>query len=179
MGSFKRALTTPSDIWMHVGLLHGLAKLDSVLSIVEIGFRTGVSAAAFCAAGKSVTSIDIDPCEPHVSRLRAEYPNFQFIQGDSRMMQIPRCDLLFIDGEHTYETVLRELTEHSPKVLDYIVLHDTETFADHGKDGSKPGLRAAIDRFLRSQTFPDRFERLLHLPHNNGLTILKREDPHP
>jgi len=131
-----------------------------------------LSTAALCASGKAVTSVDIAPCEPHATKLRIAYPNWTFIQGHSLEVDLPSCDLLFIDGEHTYGAVRAELMRFELTAKRWIVLHDTETFRHQGKDGSKPGLEMAILDFVNDDT--DRWGYLLQLPHNNGLTILDR-----
>jgi hypothetical protein len=88
---------------------------------------------------------------------------------DSLLEDIEPTDLLFIDSFHTYERVKSELEKHSPKVKDYILLHDTEVFGDRGEDGGR-GIRSAVEEFLRVGTF-----RLLeNHRHNNGLMVLER-----
>jgi len=170
MGSYRNALQDKtSDIQQHLGLLHGLACL--VNSVVEIGVRSGHSTAALCASGKPVTSYDISPCEPHATRLRNEYKNWTFIVGNSMKVVIPKCDLLFIDGEHTYRTLFTELMKHGERVTTWIALHDTETFAMVSKDKSKPGLREAILDF--TERYPE-WVIVFELPNNNGLTLLER-----
>ena len=101
MNIYQEHLNRHSDIREHLGLLHGLAK--SCERVVELGFRSGVSASAFLAAGVRLTSIDIDvKCKPHVQRLARDYPDtFSFKVADSRTCTIPECDLLFVDTDHT------------------------------------------------------------------------------
>ena len=175
MGRFNQALATRSDIQQHQGLLHGLACDPWIESIVEIGVREGLSTAALCASKKRVTSIDIDRCEPHATILHVAYPNWKFIHGDSLKVVIMdnfnAIDMLFIDGEHTYRQVKAELEKFGESVVRWIVLHDTETFAHKGKDGSEPGLMTAIHEFTEPGS---EWKVMLHLKNNNGLTILER-----
>lgn len=181
MSSYQANLDKHSDIREHLGLLHGLAR--NCEQVVELGFRTGVSTSAFLAAGCKVRSYDIDPkCRPHVKRLAAEYPDtFEFKVGDSREVEIPECDLLFIDSDHTYRTTLLELEKHSHKPSRWIALHDTETFGRKDRPQSKSagecapheGIRTAIDHFLM-HFYGAAWRWCLHLPNNNGLTLLQR-----
>lgn len=173
MGMFKEALAKHSDIQMHLGLLHGLACDPDVHSIFEIGVREGLSTAALCASGKPVTSVDIAPCEPHATMLHVAYPNWTFIQKHSLKVEPQPCDMLFIDGEHTYRTVRAELAKFHEHVGEWIVLHDTETFANKGKDGTTPGIMDAVVEFLENEA-GGLWDWTLHLTHNNGLTILRR-----
>jgi cephalosporin hydroxylase len=173
MNPYQEHLNRHSDIREHLGLLHGLAK--SCDQVVELGFRTGVSAAAFLAAGCKLHSVDIDDtCKMHVRHLAKIYPDtFVFKVADSRTCEIPECQMLFIDSSHTEATTLIELERHERFVKTWIVLHDTESF---GRGDRKPGLgrgvMTAIETFLE---MPGSFWALhLHLKNNNGLTILKR-----
>lgn len=164
-------LSRRSDIQEHLGLLHGLAKTCD--RVVELGFRTGVSASAFLAAGVRLTSYDIDAgCKPHVRHLARLYPDtFSFKVGDSREVSIPPCDLLFVDSDHTEETTLKELLRHNRQVSTWIALHDTVSFGRKDRPpGKGRGVMTAIDAFLALSDW----KQWLHLPNNNGLTILKR-----
>lgn len=171
MERFRRLSGEQHDISEHLGLLRGLACNPSVRSIVEIGFRTGVSATALASAGKPLLAIDIEPCTQDVRKLRALARGFTFQQGDSLKVEIPKCDLLHIDSLHTYKQLLAELERHAGRVGQWIVMHDTETFGNKGKDGSTPGLLAAITEFL--EWHPE-WKLHLHLTNNNGLTLLRR-----
>lgn len=175
--SFCEHLGRSSDIQQHLGLLRGLAMDYEVDQVVELGFRTGVSTSAFLAADVKVHSIDISPkaCRPHVQRLAHEYPDtFVFKGGDSRETRIPDCDLLFIDTDHTYATTLAELERHESKVSRWIVLHDTVSFGRKDRSpGDGKGVLTAIEEFLL-HFYGNDWRLHLHLPNNNGLTILKR-----
>ena len=63
------------DISEHLGFLRGLAMRPNVKSIVEIGFRTGVSATALASSGKPLTCYDIMPCASDARALRQQAPN--------------------------------------------------------------------------------------------------------
>lgn len=171
MDLFRTYCGSKLDISEHLGLLRGLACLEGVETIVEIGFRTGISATALATSGKKVISYDIEDCSRHAVPLRRIAPNFEFRRADSLKITIPECDLLFIDSKHTYEQLAAELTLHAPRVSALTALHDTETFAEVGKDGSRPGLMRAWTDFLLKN--PE-WSLCLSLPNNNGLTILKR-----
>lgn len=180
MSSYTKNLAKPSDIQEHLGLLHGLA-MEGNKKVVEFGFRTGISTSAFLAAGAHVTSYDIDKasCRPYVKALAAEYPDtFAFYEGDSREVDIPDCDLLFIDSDHTYATTLIELRRHWMKVRGYIVLHDTTTFGHKDREpGKGPGIYTAIrdwETEMESETHHPPFRRFLTLRNNNGLTVLEK-----
>ena len=173
MSIYQEHLSRHSDIREHLGLLHGLAM--GCDQVVELGFRTGVSASAFLAAGTKLHSIDIDPkCKPHVQRLARDYPKtFVFKVADSCSFdQLRECDLLFIDTDHTYKTTLAELNAWNVQVNTWIVLHDTVSFGRKDrKPGTGPGVLTAVYDFLATS---EEWMQWLHLKNNNGLTILKR-----
>ena len=171
--NYTRHLSRPSDIQEHLGLLCWLAMKCG--TVVELGFRTGVSTSAFLAGGAKVISYDIsDGCKPYVLSLAKEHPKtFTFKIGDSRKVKIPECDMLFIDTDHTEATTKIELDLHSRSVGRWIVLHDTDTFGLRDRPpGKGGGLRPAIKEFIHD---PDNYWRpILDLPNNNGLVILER-----
>ena len=173
--SFNANMAASSDIQEHLGLLRGLAMQCE--QVVELGFRTGVSTSAFLSSGVKVRSYDIEayPCKPFVRKLAAEYPDtFEFKVGDSRKVEIPECEMLFVDTDHTYATTFAELCLHEMMVSQWIVLHDTVSFGRKDrKPGKGDGVLTAVEHFLLE---PGRYwQMLLHLPNNNGLTILQRK----
>jgi hypothetical protein len=176
---FRRLMAANLDISEHLGFLRGLACDPMVNSIVEIGFRNGVSATALATAGKSLTCVDVERCMPGRQKLAAIGGKFSFIHGNSLEIEIPECDLLHIDGLHTYKQLSAELKLHSPRVRKWIVMHDTTTFGEVSKDGSKPGLLAAINEFVdllecMKRETEERWKPILSLTNCNGLTLLER-----
>ena len=169
---FRRLCGENHDISEHLGLLRGLACDPEVGMIVEIGFRTGVSATALATAGKPLHCYDIEPCTDGVRKLKLLAPKFLFLQGDSLKVDIPECELLHIDSLHTYKHLSAELSRHAFRCRKWLVLHDTKTFGVKGKDGSEPGLLMALTEFIK-RTGAE-WSIILHLTNNNGLTILQR-----
>lgn len=113
--------------------------------IVEIGSEYGRSAACFLAAAKQavmMVSVDLFPEDhPVVGNLRDVYvSNLQeagvtdrklaIVKHDSstagREWQFGEIDLLFIDGDHTYEGVKRDIEAWTPhvKLGGYVAFHD-------------------------------------------------------
>jgi hypothetical protein len=172
MERFRRLCGEEHDISEHLGLLRGLAMDDGVHTIVEIGFRTGVSATALATANKPLTCYDIESCKEGVRKLSALAPKFRFWQRNSLEITIEPCEMLHIDSLHTYKHLSAELHRHAPACRKWIALHDTMTFGETGKDGSKPGLRVAINEFIEEAH--ERWAIHLHLNNNNGMTVLRR-----
>lgn len=148
------------DMWEHFPTLRSLA--SQCESVVEMGVRGGCSAYALLAGleqsqakDKWMLYLDINPCRnekleelAHQSDIRIE-----FVQADSRQVEVPECDLLFIDTLHTYGQLSVELALHAGYANKYIVMHDVEApwgMKNEADDGSpKEGLQAAIKDFLK------------------------------
>ena len=150
-----------SDIRLHTDLLTFLAyQIDN---IVELGVREGESTIAFLMANpKSIISVDINPTplNNHLKGLK----NWKFIQSSSTdpNLDIGEPDLLFIDSDHSYNHVKKELRIHSGKVKKWIVGHDYYSF---------DGVKQAFDEFIQNNSnwF---ISYLTHI--NHGLVICQR-----
>lgn len=159
-----------TDIQEHLPYLRTLA--DGFPRVVELGFRTGITAANFLAVERAVVdSWDIEPCSDPVTALSRNYPErFRFHQQDSRDAEPFEHDLLFIDSEHSAGCLACELALWSPHCRSVIAMHDTESYGYVGEKGG-PGLLTAIDNFLVAH--PE--WQLREVFRNcNGLTILER-----
>lgn len=77
--------------------------------VCEIGFNFGHSTRILLELGCDVHSIDINPeCHPRMVELGAEFPKFSYEIGVSTGL-MKRCDLLFIDGDHSIEGIQKDL----------------------------------------------------------------------
>jgi hypothetical protein len=157
MKTYKEGCEIESDINKHLPILLEYGKKCE--TIVEIGLREGISTLAFIeACPKYLQSIDIeiDWSSKAIQNLTkyAEIKGVEFhaILGDSRKGEIIPCDMLFIDGEHTYEAVKKELELHPKKVKKYIGFHDVVTFGyrNEVKREGKQGINYAIEEFLEA-----------------------------
>ncbi len=174
---YDLACSIPRDIDQHLGTLLGLARQCD--SVVEGGVRDVVSTWAFllgCACrGGTVTSYDLVSCSAVTEAqaiCQAEGVRWDFIESDwlADGVEIPECDLLFIDTLHTYAQCSRELTQLSPRCRRWIVLHDTVLFGKKGQDGSTPGLWEAVKELVAGGGWLV----LDHCTRQNGLVTLER-----
>lgn len=123
-----------SDIGLHLPWLREHARGK----VLEIGVREGISTAALLLGathyGGHVWSVDISDC----SQLYT-YPNVEavwtFVQANSRKDSDKvleamgadkdfELDLLFVDGDHTYEGAMSDLCTYGP-FAKTIAVHDT------------------------------------------------------
>jgi len=173
-----------------------LVKLASLASecqrIVEVGVEFVITTFCFLMGvqqGGSVVSIDIARHRPDrlalANRVASESGvSFSFIEGSDLQVDVPSCDMLFIDGLHTYQHVITELRVLQGRVAKYIVLHDTSEpwenvnepyTGDHkehpGSDKHKQGVWTAVVDFLQEHPHWRIKERLTH---SHGLTILQK-----
>ena len=172
------------DMWEHFPTLRTLA--SECQSVVEMGVRGGCSAFALLAgleqsawAGKWMLYLDINDCRnPKLEEIAHQQGvDIEFKQADSRQVEVPKCDLLFIDTLHTYGQLKIELELHSDKAYKYIVMHDVEApwgIANEADDGSpKEGLQAAIKDFLAEN---DKWRIKDWHKNCHGLAVLERAD---
>lgn len=132
-----------SDIQAHLPRLRSAAKGN----VLEIGVRNGVSTSALLSGveehGGHLWSVDINDCSIFT------HPQWTFIHADSIkdkeliLKAIPsQLDLLFIDGDHTYDGALSDLRTYGP-LAKQILVHDVEcplTF---------PGVRKALEAYAQ------------------------------
>lgn len=177
----------PGDINEHFDTLKKYSLECS--HITEMGVRNVVSTWAFLAANpKKYIGIDFLPCPYELAGFLAKERgiDFTFIQGDTidPNFDIEPTELLFIDTNHIYRQLIKELRKYNEKVTKYIIMHDTTCFGyvdqerwDEystlvGEPIEKQGLWTAIEEFLGENP---KWELLERFTHNNGLTILHRK----
>ena len=176
---WNTALSTQSDIQEHLPLLRNLA--TGRQHVTEFGVRGICSAWAWLAAGvPNIRLYDLthpkDYPIPGVpgytwNDLVSIRPDVIFHKEDTRVCTIEPTELLFIDTLHIGSQVACGLERHHDKVSNWIVLHDTETYALLGEDGKSQGLDYGIIPFV--DKYPWRI--YYRTPNNNGLTILCRK----
>lgn len=162
-----------SDTAGHFDTLRRYAR--GCLTIVELGTHDGSSTVAFMT-GRPETIFTVDVHRhPNVDMLKEVADEagvyFSFTQTDSLLFQPQNCDLLFIDTKHTYDQCIAELNRHGPHCRQYIILHDTDTYGEHGDHPDTEGLWKAIGEFLKTN---DEWLLAQHFPYCSGLTVLMR-----
>ena len=168
---FLEACARPTDIHQHLTVLRDTGSGQK--HITEMGVGTGQSTLAWLLVQpEKLVCYDLgwQECIPTLQRVKGQ-TDFRFFLGSSLHVEIEETDLLFIDTSHSYRALREELRLHAPKVRNHLVLHDTTTFADHGEDGSTPGLWQAVEEFLAANPH---WRILSRHHHSNGLTILGR-----
>ncbi len=135
------------DIDVHVPWLKSIARGN----IFEIGVRTGISTAAFLIGleqnGGHLYSIDI---EAQCGQVVAS-PDWTFIHDSSRNVDVikkqipPVLDILFVDGDHTYEGTRDDFTNYASLVRSggLVICHDVCS-------GYDPGVQQAFYEFFAS-----------------------------
>lgn len=105
---------------------------ESKVGVLEIGRRNGGSTFLLaCATGAPITSIDIDPVDDGFLRhaLGSRGDNVALIRADSTIARTTpdSIDLLFIDGDHTYDGCYADLKTWAHRVVPggHVILHDS------------------------------------------------------
>lgn len=167
----SKSTVNHNDIWEHMGTLRKYAQ--KVTTICEIGTRTGNSTTAFLAGltarGQMTAMRSYDVADQLFYPPKVPGVNWRFIQADSADFdfKIARCELLFIDGCHKYESVKADLKQ-ADRVWLYIILHDTDPVRDKTYGD---GVCRAMEEFLEANpewAIIERFDNC------NGLTVLGR-----
>jgi len=150
-----------TDVHDHLPRLRAAARGN----VLEIGVRFGSSTAALLAGveenGGEVWSVDIEDC----SHLFAGHPQWTFLQGDSKKVVTfhSDLDLLFVDGDHSYEGVISDLNHFGPRAK-VIMCHDAN-------EAENPQVLRAIENYYLSGTC--RQQSLTLLPDSHGFAILQ------
>jgi hypothetical protein len=156
------------DIAAHMPTLLRLAK--ECETVVEFGNRTGNSTLAFLLAGCRTYSFDLAGQQFTPPADSAHLWSFHQA-NTTTLLDIPECDMLFIDTLHNYDVVVAELL-HAPKVRRYIAFHDTVLFAYADESGPGPGIWKAVEEFIAANKGV--WELRLQHDYCNGLTVLER-----
>jgi cephalosporin hydroxylase len=178
---YQRACTINSDIVDHIPRMNELAQECN--HITECGVRFGTSSAAWLHSSAVLRSYDIE-ISPEARAMfdaaKAAGRNAILMQKSSIEIDEPEpTDLLFLDTDHTYGLLRRELALWHLHVRKYIVLHDTTTYAYVDQNTlygpmmpeDKQGLWPAVEEFLAEH--PEWFVKERY-EHCNGLTVLAR-----
>ena len=176
---YQEHCARPSDINQHLPTLRRYAQ--ECRTVVEMGVRTIVSTWAFLAARPaSLVSVDYIHPRDHGGNLEEVYAlvegegiAFNFLQADTREIEIAPTDLLFIDTWHVYEQLKVELERHASKVQKFIILHDTVTFGECGETAGHRGLQPALQEFLETDE-GKKWQVGEVFTNCNGLTVLQR-----
>jgi len=142
------------DMYEHLEFLRSVG----TGSVLEIGVRDGVSTAAFLLSNaEHVYSVDINPA---CGELFKGNPKWTFIHNDSKnaasvKAQLPdKLDVLFVDGDHTYEGLTSDLRNYFMLVKEggLILAHDVAQQVpvrpEHWGDWPGPYTSKAWNDFL-------------------------------
>jgi hypothetical protein len=124
---YDKSCSTVGDIYLHLPVLRTYVKKCS--HVTEMGVRTGESTRAILTEPVTLRSYDI-VLDGGVSKLfdiaQLAKKDVKYIEGNTLHIEIEETDLLFIDTEHTYTQLSKELELHHSKVRKYIAFHDTD-----------------------------------------------------
>lgn len=146
--TFQQNCNVWSDMQDHMVFLFDVAKGN----VMEIGVRGGQSTSALLAGvethGGHLWSVDVNHCPVF------ENEQWSFIQANSiteaeRIKTIipESLDVLFVDGDHSYEGCLSDLQTYGPRAK-LILIHDClcpDTF---------PGVRKAAEDYAAALGVP-------------------------
>jgi len=146
----------------HYHILYDIATsypVNYALNYVEIGCYAGGSACLMLQReNTSVFSIDLGtPISPdivrqNVNKLNKHNNNYNYIKGSSHNLEIfnklmeyiKEIDILFIDGDHSYDGVITDFNMYSKLVASggYVV------FDDYNDKNHSPEVKPAVDHII-------------------------------
>lgn len=155
-----------------------LRLLCSGKRVVELGSRHGVSTLAILASRPlSLVSYDLDIkselLDLQIFAVQENIP-FSFVEANDLEIEIPDCDILFIDTLHDYAQLRQELALHGNKSAEYIIGHDLASFGvnnESATDQAQSGLIPALEEFLANNPH---WKSVSFWFNCNGLWILRR-----
>ncbi len=166
-------------------VLHGLCKKIDARRVLEIGVNRGAGMIAMTEAMNDGLYIGVD-----ISLLAIPYdykslarliPGVMFFEGDSRddrMITKVRLyapfDLIFIDGDHTYDAVKGDFDACLPMLADngMMVLHDVDVTCHSGYEHVVGGSQRLWMEMIRQPS--DRFHYVTchnALPHGSSYSL--------
>jgi cephalosporin hydroxylase len=122
--------------------------------VVEIGCQLGRSSSVIAqvAADRNLRTVYIDPyienpeyLSQWVAMMEKAASEFAFLRMKSAdaAKHVSTVDLLFVDGDHSYDAVLADLTAYCPKIRydGFLVCHDYNR-------ASLPDVKRAVDEYI-------------------------------
>ena len=149
----------------HLATLYFITKAFDCMDILEIGTGNGASALAFVEAGASVVSLDIENKDGIRKYFKQIAPYRVTIRQENSQAFIPAnwYDLIFIDGDHDYIAVKKDLEKYATHARKFLILHDITNPAH-------TGVGKAVKEFLINNPIWDYYQWF----NCNGLAVLHR-----
>lgn len=181
----EKLMTEDSSIHEHLNTLYMLTIEFNLKNILELGTQFGNSTIVLLYAAKkingNVTTVDVDPCKFAKKRIQElELDDFcNFIQSDDTKIEWTEpIDHLFIDSNHSYQHVTKQLEKYEPHVRKggIITLHDIvmHEFSSDGepveKTLEKNSVMRAIENYIKNRK-DLRFYKYFNC---NGLGIIRK-----
>lgn len=159
----EKLMTVDSSMHEHLNTLYMLTIEFNLQNILELGTQFGNSTIALLYAAKEihgkVTTVDIDPCKYARKRIKElDLDGFcNFIQYDDTQIEwSDPIDHLFIDSNHSYSHITRQLVKYEPYLrkggiitLHDIVMHEFDSKGNPiGKTSNKNSVMNAIEDYI-------------------------------
>ncbi|HEY7791068.1 MAG TPA: class I SAM-dependent methyltransferase [Vicinamibacterales bacterium] len=187
MTLFSLAVSTRATQLVEIGRFKGLSTvaLASALKFNDIGWdeprqhkqRPGMDYAAFEAPRRRrLVSIDLCPTAEATEAIEqaglSDYVLMVNERSDAVRLTSP-IDILFIDGDHTYQGCSEDVLRYVPQVRPggYFILHDYFGWYDAEGRNNSP-IKRVIDELS-----PERFPRLLIDTGYQSFAVFRRPDP--
>ena len=117
-----------SDFLLYYKAIEKLAK--KIKSYKECGSFQGVSAAAAMIGNPELEYVEmIDVTFQHIKKHKKVYNDFKgklfWNETSTLTCKVNEVDMTFIDSQHKYKHVIKEIQRHGPKTNKYLMFHDS------------------------------------------------------
>lgn len=174
---FEWGKKTPRDLEQHFATLKAYAaKCEAV---VEITKRRESTIALLAGRPKSLDTFTIEPDAIHdtlhwLVNATNPLPIHRFSTHVIRDtlgpdVEVPECDLLYLDSQHHAQRLLDELTRHGVKVAKYLAIRGTAAFGEHAEGSQDQGLYFGLMRWFERDGRP--WVRVFRDDRQYGLSI--------
>jgi hypothetical protein len=143
--------------------------------VVEVVHQDHSSFALMAGAPKSFKAYYQQPDQRRIKLLEDMAPEgvvFEAFGGKPNELELPECDLLFLDVDpHTGAYYLDLLRQYAGQSRRYIAIHDSVVYGE--RFGNEPGLMYGVEAFVKEEN--GRWFIVRHYKDQNGLLILSRD----
>jgi predicted O-methyltransferase YrrM len=172
----------PDETLNHIEFIKWLSHWLKPSHYLELGVREGMCFHQIIPNAEYSTGVDIEPCSDPLTQWiknnqvshKVNYYKGTTDEYFSSLSKDTVFDLVFIDADHSYESVLKDFLNVKDKVIKngFVILHDTYPYTKEFMETKVRGECYKVPMYIKENLHPE--WEVVTLPFNPGLTILKK-----